>query len=822
MPNLPVTQFLTARLTEWNANFELRTGTGFEQLFFQPMTFLIQPLLDEGQVIQTGQSFLRILNTGDPDSTAWNDSTDGLASNIFVTRQQGGLSSGSVRAFYDTPVDREYPANGAVFLSGTGNSYSNPDPFSITAAQMSSQLENGLYYFDITVESENTGADTEVAPGGIVSLVGDPNVITVTNIDAISGGINTETNTQLIARSQNSIGVRDLVALKGFSALFFENFPTQLAAVQPIGMGDIEMMRDVVYNTHIGGKVDGYVKTPALKQGSQDFVGILIDTTRQTNATANIAPIGTVPISVGNQNIDRTIQAPVVQQIAVSTPATYTSTVDMTTPLDLSAAQYAQLQIDGVVHTVRLAGVIPASTSRNELINRINIAFGQTVCSISGNTIKLTSQQPGAASEIAISTPGVGTSALLAVFGLADAGSPYIFNGAGPIVFVEGVHYQVDDVAGTITRIIGSVVVASRTTGAVSGTVMAPTTEFDDATSNIFADVAVNDILTILLGPLAGDYRVLAILDNNALVLDASFTTTVSSIHYEINRTGIKSGELVYVQYQYNPLSIDIGDQVVLDQYGRSRGIRPGRTDLNIPTTTNGAIVRINSIEEIDPITKEPTGTVLNGLGGYGRGGYGRGAYGIGNGPDYYLVVNIPENRFSIYEDSYIVLNAALQGLSFRVNFDYAPEVKAFHDFAIANRTLTGNVLMKHYLPAYVSGTITFTTSNANSNAPTVDELLAMVKAYIEKLPSTQDLDYSKVEQVITQAMDPNALFNTFIHAFALTTTIHNTDGSTTIVSGIDRNVIPTLDPFPSYTVKPLTPRITHWVADNIQLIQGS
>ena len=170
MAQLPISQFLTQRLTEYDSTFELRKGTGFEQLFFKPMEFIVQPLRDEANDLFIAQSFRRILQQADPDSFD-EESVDALASNLFVSRRQGGYSGGVGRAYYNEPVDREYPANGAVFQGSGGQVYVNPAPFKITSSEMSSQIEDGLYYFDIPLQSQDAGADTALDPDNLVTLV---------------------------------------------------------------------------------------------------------------------------------------------------------------------------------------------------------------------------------------------------------------------------------------------------------------------------------------------------------------------------------------------------------------------------------------------------------------------------------------------------------------------------------------------------------------------------------------------------------------------------------------------------------------------------
>lgn len=810
MAQLPIAAFLKERLLEYDPEFELRQGTGFEQLFFKPMEFIVQPLRDEANDLFIAQSFRRILLQDDPDAFD-EESVDALASNLFVTRRQGGVSAGVGRAYFNEPVDREYPANGAVFQGSGGQVYVNPAPFKITVQEMSAQIEDGLYFFDIPLQSQEAGADQDLEPDNLVSLVGDSDVVSVTNVLAFSGGVDKETNTDFITRVQESIGVRDLVTGKGFNAILFENFVNFLREAQPIGFGDDEMMRDIIYNVHVGGRVDGYTKTAAIQSGSQDFIGLLIDPTRQTKATLNAQLFSTTWASLGQPNVDRSNGlAPIVMEIKTATAAEFISTVNAAPPVtfDLSTNQHIRLGIDGTFKNIRIAGVIPAATNRNEIVNLINAAIGVNVAFLSGNFIKIKSPTTGLTSEVVIDNPTVGNSAIQIVFGLLTINAPYTFSGDGPVTYEEGVHYNIDDGNGLIQRIIGATVLTAQ----VNGESNTGSDVFLDATPNIFLNVQERDILTITSGPDAGDYRVLEKLSNNQLVLDAELTDTSVAVNYLIRRTGIKDEEVVYITFWFNPLSIDIGKFIKLDDLGKVRGIRTGREELTI---TDLAFLRVTSIEEIDPITLEPTGTVLDGAGGWGQGGYGQGVWGVGNNADYRLIVNSPTERFSMFEDSYILFRSGLAGLSYRVNYEYVPEIESLHNFvrSEAERVLDGDILMKHFLPAYVGGVIRYSVDETDNTIPTNDEVQDVVRAYITTLRSGSELQYSDLIQLITKTVDPFGRYTSFVEPFKLKATIHNTDGTLIKITGTDKLVIPTLDPFPKFTTRPLSPRIAHWIA---------
>ncbi len=838
MAGLPIAEFIRARLKEFDSKFELRAGTAFEQLFLKPLSFILQPLRSEADSIQIAQSALRIMNTSAPDSFD-EESVDSIASNVFVYRATGGMSAGVARVYYSRAVDREWPTGGAVFLGASGQEFYNTAPFNISSVQMSTQVENGLYYIDIPIQAAANGVEYNVDVGGIVSLTGDSQAVSVTNLQPFSGGSPRESNTQLIERARKSIAVRDLVTAKGANAILFESFPSTLTELVPIGFGDDEMMRDVVFNTHIGGKVDLYVKTAAVKTSSKDFVGMLVDPTRQTRALVSIQMTGGSPISLRNPGIDRSNgRSPIIRQMKPSVAASYISSANLSASVNLSSSgavrgRWVNIEIYGYSpRDVNLAGTTPSQTRKQEIIAAINRSFGVDIAASFGSSFKLAVPARGTESKLVLGPPASGReSALSAVFGLSDTES-HVFFGDGPLEFTEDEHYVIDDGEGTITRLIGPTIVDERAFGKADASkgpnCFTDTVFLSSPLDGLYVDVQPNDVLTVFAGSqgtantYAGDYRVLEISeDYQTLTLDRPVTAMAGlTVSYTVSRTGIKNGEVISAEYWFNPLSVDIGKYIPQDIYGKVRSVRPGREDATI---SDVAFIRINRIELIDPLTGEPLGQDLQGIGGYGSGGYGKGPYGIGSKKDYYLVVNDPSARFSAFEDSYIVINSAYQGFSFRVHYDYAPDVETIHDFARSanERVLDGDTLVKHFIPAYVSGSVEYRVDpSAVLDIPTNDELLEQLKAFINARPSGATLEYSDITQFILRKTDPYDRYGTFVRPFTLKATIYNADGSTNILSGADKLQVKALSPFPKYTVRPLSPRIVHWMADNIELVR--
>ena len=185
-------------------------------------------------------------------------------------------------------------------------------------------------------------------------------------------------------------------------------------------------------------------------------------------------------------------------------------------------------------------------------------------------------------------------------------------------------------------------------------------------------------------------------------------------------------------------------------------------------------------------------------------------------------MVNKPHERFSVFEDSYIILNTQYAGYSVAVEYEAVPDMESIHDFCRSynERTLGSDILVKHFLPAYVSGTIEYKVDPSNIGAPSNGELQEMIKDFITGFSVGKTIQYSDIIQYIVRKTDPSDQYGGYVKPFTLKATIHNTDGSLTVISGNGELQIPTLDPFPKDTTRPLSPQIVHWIGDEITLIR--
>jgi len=312
---LPVRDFIIQRLLEYDANFDVGSGVPTTSLLIDPLSIILQPVINELAVVQASQSLLTILESDNPDAFP-EDIVDGLASNAFVERNPGAIGSDVMRIRFFEPTEFSAQTGVLIFRGPTGQRYTNSEAISVTASEMSLNQEGSLYYVDIPIVSVEEGASFNVAAGAITTMEAEPvGVANVTNRFGVSQGRDRETNTELIDRIKVAVTVRALVTGRGIVVTLTENFTT-IDEIQPIGFGDPEMMRDIVSNVHIGGNVDVYVKNPSFTQASDDFSALQVDTTKRAAGSATVAAVlDSTPYNIGHPNIDRTNGAPVVKSI---------------------------------------------------------------------------------------------------------------------------------------------------------------------------------------------------------------------------------------------------------------------------------------------------------------------------------------------------------------------------------------------------------------------------------------------------------------------------------------------------------------------------
>lgn len=685
---LPVRDFIIQRLLEYDPNFDVGSGVPTTGLMIDPLSVILQPVIDELTVVQASQSILAILETSDPDAFP-EDIVDGLASNVYIERNPGSIGSDVVRIRFFEPQTYSVQQGVAIFRGSADQRYTNSEPVSITKAEMSLNQEGTLYYVDIPVVALEEGEDFNAEAGSITAMEAEPvGVANLTNLYGVDQGRDRETNTELIDRIKVAVTVRALVTGRGIIVTLTENFTT-IEEIQPIGFGDPEMMRDIVYNTHIGGNVDVYVKVPSFTEQYFDAFGVEVDLTRQTEGHATVALLNPEPqtYSLNRVYLDRTNMAPIVKSI------------------------------DGV------------------------------------------------------------------------------------FVYDEVLDYNIDDASGLISKPGTSSIFSISDSGAGFEITSDKILE-DVGATNAFLNVRPGMILTISFpSSVAGTYTVRQRISANEVQVYKTFPALVSNVDWQID-------DNLSVTFEYNPVSVDVIKEA------RSTA----REDFTI---TDVPLMYIESVEQLDPISGEPNGTMLSGLGGYGAGGFGIGGYGIGSGADYLLKVAEPTLRHSVNEDNYIEFSAAWASQAMRITFWYASAIAAIQAFCDDrnNQNQCASLLARHFIPIYVDVTETLVydiDAADESTAITVAEMTAFIEAAIDDVDEGNSLEFSDLVDVF---YDHGAVRVDLGALNSIRGELHHQNGAVEFILPADDGSLTVPDEdIDDPTDKPLSPRIARFRVRNITL----
>lgn len=274
---LDVESFITARLNQEYPNYNIREGSGLRDLLVKPNQILMDPISREVQLLKQGQSL------SNPELLAPTEA-DALVANIFVTRSSGGLSTGTVRLYFNGPVAINISV-GNVSYTASGLRYIPTTLQSISAEAMIFNQSGNLYYFDVQVTAEAAGSNYNTEKDTIIGITNLNAAVRVTNPERFEGGLDEESTDDLVERAETSITERSLVVARGVSARLRDQFE-DLVHLQIVGFTDEEMERDVISGGDLGpillSSNDGYTEddgngdayTSSFKTRYGDFVSL--------------------------------------------------------------------------------------------------------------------------------------------------------------------------------------------------------------------------------------------------------------------------------------------------------------------------------------------------------------------------------------------------------------------------------------------------------------------------------------------------------------------------------------------------------------------
>lgn len=257
---------LKALLLEEIPDIDVSPLSGIVDLGVKANIAMFRPLLRELTATKTAQSLSNF-------ASMTRDEVDALLANYFISLRSGDKAATTARIFYPAPQSVIVTPL-TQFSTGGGLNFFPTTTQSISSTVMSFNQDGNLYYFDVIVEAEEVGDQYNIDAGDLNSVTGLSGVQRVTNLFDVDDAENEETKEEGITRAQESITIRNLSTTRGIKVVTTENFST-IAVVQPIGHGDPEMRRDIIYGpVQISGIPGGIVGKDLPDVGAGQFVHI--------------------------------------------------------------------------------------------------------------------------------------------------------------------------------------------------------------------------------------------------------------------------------------------------------------------------------------------------------------------------------------------------------------------------------------------------------------------------------------------------------------------------------------------------------------------
>jgi hypothetical protein len=280
MPEINITQkdltdaenFLTEFLTEKVPEASFARGGAMRDLAVKAFTYIYAYLRGEIDRVTVRQSLLRIqAELAEDDDIA--QAVDEILSNWFATRKTGLEARMTARFHFSERRASSIPVSSKFWRTNTLIFYidSTVDPYVVSEDQLLPVYDSrGIlvdYVVEIPLRAANPGENYIIDPGTFVRIQipgGLQYLSYVEHLEKSSGGKDIESSTEMIARSETAITVRNLINNRSCDAVLQDTFQ-EIDNTLTIGMGESEMVRDrrtelaPLIDLHIGGYYDTYV-----------------------------------------------------------------------------------------------------------------------------------------------------------------------------------------------------------------------------------------------------------------------------------------------------------------------------------------------------------------------------------------------------------------------------------------------------------------------------------------------------------------------------------------------------------------------------------
>ena len=233
--------YIKNKVRNQNSDIDLSEGSAVTNLLINPLSTILQPLLDEQDKLINNLSIIS------PDAIEDGD-VDAVAANFLVTRREALKATGAIRFYYTSPIAVSIPIDTLV-ATVDNVLFKTTHAYTILKSDMASNIEDYPLYSteDIAIEAVALGEPGNVLAGTIEQIISNltPAPVKVTNKQAVFGASAVETNSSLSSRVKQTFVSNTVTNPNAIKKVIMDSFP-DTKKVEVIGFGDPEMERDII------------------------------------------------------------------------------------------------------------------------------------------------------------------------------------------------------------------------------------------------------------------------------------------------------------------------------------------------------------------------------------------------------------------------------------------------------------------------------------------------------------------------------------------------------------------------------------------------
>lgn len=272
----------TRSILETRARGDYAPSTVLGDLVVDAHAIIYADLRAQLAALDARQSLLALRDA--PQNAETRDATNALLGNLFVSASVGSFARGVATLHFTARVDSLLPRTtrfskpgGLVYYPDTAND------ILVEASHMRPRYgdrgEVTSWTYDVNLVAARTGTAYRAAPGRFSAVDAfTPYLAYAENTEAFGGGTDPDTNAQAIARADTALSLRAFLNARSADATLRGQF-AELLRVRTIGMGDPEMVRDLLdadvfgVAVHRGGHVDIFTDLPTQRATARLVIG---------------------------------------------------------------------------------------------------------------------------------------------------------------------------------------------------------------------------------------------------------------------------------------------------------------------------------------------------------------------------------------------------------------------------------------------------------------------------------------------------------------------------------------------------------------------